>query len=85
MISNKYYLNSIAIFAGVVALLLSAGAAFGRPPTKILFTSATFSVSENAGNAIVTVRRNGNTNGSSTVDYQTSDGTAIAGFNYTAT
>src|SRR5881396_783405 len=78
-------LRRISIFAGVVALLFSGDAAFGRPPTKILFTSATFSVSENAGNAIVNVRRNGNTNGSSSVDYQTSDGTAIAGSNYTAT
>jgi hypothetical protein len=42
-------------------------------------------VSENAGNAIVNVRRNGNTNGSSSVFCQTSDGTAIAGTNYTAT
>jgi sugar lactone lactonase YvrE len=67
------------------ALLFSGGAAFAVPPTKILFTSATYSVSENAGNAIVNVRRNGNTNGSSSVQYQTSDGTAIAGSNYTET
>jgi len=77
-------LRSISLFAAV-ALLLSAGAAFAVPPTKILFASATVSVSENAGNAVVNVRRNGNTNGSSSVQYQTTDGTAIAGFNYTAT
>jgi hypothetical protein len=77
-------LSSISVFAAA-ALLLSAGAAFAVPPTKILFSSATLSVSENAGNAIVNVRRNGNTNGSSSVQCQTSDGTAIAGSNYTAT
>src|SRR5947209_4303685 len=77
-------LRSISVFAAA-AFLFSGAVAFAVPPTKILFTSATFSVSENAGNAIVNVRRNGNTNGSSSVYCQTSDGTAIAGSNYTAT
>ena len=48
-------------------------------------SAATYNVSESGGTAVVTVNRVGVTNGTITVDYATSNGTAIAGQDYTAT
>ena len=52
---------------------------------SLSFGSATYSVSENGGTVIITVNRTGGSDGTVTVDYQTSDGTAIDGSDYTAT
>src|SRR4051794_2949070 len=51
------------------------------------FASSLFSVNENdaSGQATITVNRGGATNIASSVDYATSDGTATAGSDYTAT
>jgi uncharacterized delta-60 repeat protein/uncharacterized repeat protein (TIGR01451 family) len=46
------------------------------------FTSAEFLADENSTNAVVTVRRRGGTAGFMTIDFATSDGTAVAGVNY---
>ncbi len=46
------------------------------------FTSANYSADENSTNTVVTVRRRGGTAGIITLDFSTSDGTAIAGINY---
>ncbi|MCX8156409.1 MAG: hypothetical protein N3J91_08190 [Verrucomicrobiae bacterium] len=57
---------------------------FNRGPGAIGFAVASFTVAENASNAVITVVRNIGTAGSVSVDYATSDGTARAGVHYTA-
>jgi Calx-beta domain len=49
------------------------------------FHQATYSVNEDAGNATITVDRGGDTAIAASVGYATSDGTAVAGTDYTAT
>jgi Zn-dependent metalloprotease len=63
----------------------SAGVTSTPPFPKVSFSDATYSVSEAAVEAIITVNRTGNTGESVTVDYATADGTATAGSDYTAT
>jgi len=56
------------------------------PPAGALhFSVASYSVAENAGTALVTVVRNGGSFGEVSVNYVTSNGTANAGSDYTAT
>ncbi len=57
-------------------------------PTTLSFAAATSSVAEgNSGTSVhtITVNRAGNSSGTATVDYATSNGTATAGSDYTAT
>jgi hypothetical protein len=49
------------------------------------FDAGSYSVAENGGPATITVTRSGNLGGPVTVDYATSDGTAHAGTDYSAT
>ncbi|HEX8335291.1 MAG TPA: Calx-beta domain-containing protein, partial [Pyrinomonadaceae bacterium] len=49
------------------------------------FSSATYTVGEGSATATITVTRAGGTNGGVTVNYATSDATAVAGSDYTAT
>jgi hypothetical protein len=51
-------------------------------PGQIQFSNAAFSVNENAGSAIITVTRTGGSNTSVSITFNTSDGTARAGFDY---
>jgi hypothetical protein len=51
----------------------------------IQFTVSGYQVSENGGSATITVQRGGDTSGSATVQFATSNGTATAGADYTAT
>lgn len=51
-------------------------------PPVLQFSSATSSVAENAGSAVITVTRTGETNSLVTVQYSTSPGTATAGSDY---
>ncbi len=53
------------------------GGGGGVPP-------ASYSVAENAGSATITATRTGGSGGGATVDYATSDGTAVDGSDYTA-
>ncbi|HKO44150.1 MAG TPA: Calx-beta domain-containing protein, partial [Pyrinomonadaceae bacterium] len=46
------------------------------------FSSATYSVNENGGTAMITVNRTGGTAGTTTVQFATSNGTATAGSDY---
>src|SRR5262249_55826652 len=55
------------------------------PAPTLEFSSPTYSVVDNAGTATITVTRAINTAGSVTVHYATSDGSAHAGTDYTAT
>jgi Calx-beta domain/Beta-propeller repeat len=50
----------------------------------IQFTVADYQVSENGGSVIIAVRRSGDTTGTATVQFATSDDTATAGSDYTA-
>jgi CSLREA domain-containing protein len=54
-------------------------------PGVLQFSLPTFAVSEGVGNALVTVARSGDNSVTATVNYATSDGSAIAGPDYTAT
>ncbi len=54
-------------------------------PGKLKFSGPTFSVTEDAGSAVITVSRIDGATGSVSVDYATSNGTATAGSDYTAT
>lgn len=58
----------------------------GPPPAgAIALSSAAYSVSEGSASVLITVNRSGGTLGGVGVSYATSNGTAIAGTNYTAT
>ena len=52
---------------------------------KLQFSSATYSVNEDAGNIVITVNRVEGATSNVTVDFATSNGTAVAGSDYTAT
>ncbi|MDA8018318.1 MAG: hypothetical protein MPN21_12800 [Thermoanaerobaculia bacterium] len=53
-------------------------------PGEIQFTSAAFLIGESGGNAMITVERVNGTGGAVSVDYATSDGTAMSGVDYSA-
>ena len=53
-------------------------------PAALQFSSATYSVAENGGNATITVTRTGGSAGAVGVSFATSNGTATAGSDYTA-
>jgi len=62
----------------------------GPPPTTpvpgtIAIDQPAYTVDQSAGSVTVTVDREGGSNGAVTVDYATSDNTAVAGTDYTAT
>ncbi|MCP9493516.1 MAG: thrombospondin type 3 repeat-containing protein [Pyrinomonadaceae bacterium MAG19_C2-C3] len=54
-------------------------------PAQIQFDSATYSVTENGTGATITVTRSGNLSAPVTVNYATSDDTALAGSDYDST
>ena len=54
-------------------------------PGSVQFGSATYSANDTSGMATITVVRNTGSQGTVTVNYATSDGTATAGVSYTAT
>ncbi len=55
-----------------------------REGGALQFSSATYSVSESGGNAVITISRTGGTAGTTSVQFATSNGTATAGSDYTA-
>jgi|GEM_PF-1150560 len=57
----------------------------GGTPGNLAFSAATYSVPNSAANASIAVNRSGGTSGAVSVQYATSDGTAHAGTDYTAT
>ena len=57
----------------------------GAGPGALQFSSANYSEAENTQNAQITVTRTGGTEGTVSVSYTTSDGTANAGTDYTST
>ncbi len=63
-------------------LIVEAGASANNG--TLAFDSATTAVDEDAGQAAVGVRRSGGTDGAVSADFTTSDGSAVAGLDYTA-
>ncbi|MBU0674252.1 MAG: DUF4347 domain-containing protein [Proteobacteria bacterium] len=59
--------------------------AYEYSPGAVQFSSATYIVAENGGTATITVTRTGGTDGAVSVNYATTNGTATAGSDYTAT
>lgn len=51
---------------------------------SLQFSSASYYVLEDVGNAVITVTRAGGTKGTLSINYSTADGTAVAGSDYTA-
>ncbi|MBI3882155.1 MAG: hypothetical protein HY301_19105, partial [Verrucomicrobia bacterium] len=68
---------SVAVPTATVTILDSD--AYG----SLHFAAANFTVSENGGKAIITVTRTGGSSGTVSVNYNTADGTAFGGVNYT--
>lgn len=54
------------------------------PPTRLRFSSAVYGVNEGAGRAVITVRRIGGAVGTTSVRYNTANGTAVAPRDYAA-
>ena len=82
---NETFLVNLAT---PVNLTISDGQATGTildddAPGKIALAFSTYSVSESTGNAIITLTRTNGLAGAVAVDYQTSNGTATAGSDYT--
>ncbi|MEN8218625.1 MAG: Calx-beta domain-containing protein, partial [Pseudomonadota bacterium] len=86
--TNSYWLKDPCPWwsdcsCGTYARLMCIGV-LGGTSEKLQFSSATYSVAENEGQATISVTRTGN-NGAVSVEYATSDNTAIAGSDYTQT
>jgi hypothetical protein len=73
------YFKAAVSNLGTVDTLLPGG------EPSLQFSAANFSVSESGGTATITVTRTGSTAEAVTVDYASSNGTATAGSDYTAT
>jgi len=58
---------------------------FNSCSVSVQFSASNYNVGEGAGSALVTVTRSGDTTGSSTVDFATSDGTATQNRKYEIT
>jgi len=54
-------------------------------PGVVYLSSSTYSAAQGAGSIVVTITRGGGTDGTRTVDYATTSGTAVAGIDFTAT
>lgn len=87
----KYTTSFVALFMGTFGLFAQSASSKITPkdttsPNQFSFTSAEYVVTEDATNAVVTVSfYPGNRGWSGVVNYSTSDGTAIAGQDYTHT
>jgi hypothetical protein len=81
--------KKILPLAAMLAVALPGGTALAKgPKPKLQFSQGAYAVAENGGSATITVFRKGNTkrvNQTASVDYATSNGTAVAGTDYTAT
>jgi hypothetical protein len=73
--------NPTAIYLVQSALVSNSGSI----PTTVQFASATTSVNEGTATLTITVNRTGDVSTTTNVDFGTSDGTATAGSDYTAT
>jgi hypothetical protein len=82
MKTKSEFLKSILTCAMALSGVASG---FGQqPPATIQFSSPAYNVAEDAGTALITVLRTGETNSVLTVDYAANDGTAKTGADYAA-
>lgn len=81
-LSNPSVGASIA-YPGAATVTISGGA--GAAPGTLELSAASYNVSQSAGRTTISVTRTGGSTGPVSVSYATSDGTAIAGTDYTAT
>src|SRR5262249_32449963 len=84
---NKTVLLSLGVPTGAFPGLPSQAVLTIRDPlipAKLQLAAAAFSVSESGSAATITVTRTGALAASVSIDYATSDGTAVAGTNYTS-
>lgn len=77
-------LSSGASFDFDPALTLTIIEDDAEPGGELNFSSASYDVNENAGTATITVTRSGGSNGAVSVNYASSDDTATAGSDYSA-
>jgi hypothetical protein len=68
---------------GATTVTITGGSSTSNGSVEL--SDATYSVAQNAGTFTVTVNRTGGSSGAVSVAYNTADGTAIAGTDYTAT
>lgn len=76
--------NGIATSSASSSSAASSVTSLGGGP-NISFDAQQYSIGENSGTATITVVRNGGNSGQSTVEYETANGSATAGSDYTAT
>ncbi len=72
--SGAFWMDNIAPYGGGVDIIVP----------RVNFSAATYSVNESAGTATITVNLSTATTVATSVDYATSDGTAVDGTHYTA-
>jgi hypothetical protein len=80
--------KTILSLTAVIAVALPGTALAKGPKPKLQFSQAAYAVAENGGSATITVLRNGNAkrvNQTASVDFATSNGTAVAGTDYSET
>ena len=78
--------NNLTPVASQVYLLQSTLVSDAAPvPSTLQFSASSYNVSESGNSATITVTRMGGVTGAASVNYATSDGTATAGSDYTAT
>ncbi|MDB6040085.1 MAG: hypothetical protein JWM99_3926 [Verrucomicrobiales bacterium] len=83
--SNEYKSMNINSCRWATSLMVSfCAAGWIQAASTIQFTAPTYTVAENAGAAMLSVRRTGDTSTPVSVDYATTDGTATNGLKYTA-
>src|SRR5207249_4537518 len=63
---------------------IPVAAAVAADPSTVQLSAPAYLVTESGTAAVIMVTRNGSSVGTVTVDYATSDGSAVAGVNYTA-
>lgn len=88
---NATGLESSTEYSWTVQGVNDAGASFGcgsnsftTRSTSVEFTASVYPSATQAGAVTISVQRSGSTVGAASVQYATSDGTAVAGVNYTA-
>jgi endoglucanase len=75
---------SIVFPASATVTIDGAPSATSSVAESVAFPASNYSVTQSAGSISIPVRRSGGTTGAVTVAYATSNGTAVAGQNYTA-
>ncbi len=75
---------TVADAAGLEATATITVTVAAQPVPVLQFSASAYSVGEGDGVATITVTRTGSTSGTATVHFATSDGTALAGSDYTA-